>query len=198
MRRKKWIILGVCMLFCMINIAGCVKKESKKITTGSSVDKIVKEKTEKKETQNTKRKETKKQQEESSQESKKQGGKQTPGSDVDYDLTNMSKDMVYATVYQLRAEPDKYIGKTLCIDGLYYTGQNEKTGTYYHYSIIKDALACCSQGMEFVWGDGSHVYPDEYPKDGTEIEVKGTFETYKEPGDDTLYCHLVNAEMQVK
>ena len=43
MRRKKWIILGVCMLFCMINIAGCVKKESKKITTGSSVDKIVKE-----------------------------------------------------------------------------------------------------------------------------------------------------------
>lgn len=36
------------------------KKESKKITTGSSVDKIVKEKTEKKETQNTKRKETKK------------------------------------------------------------------------------------------------------------------------------------------
>ena len=48
MRRKKWTILGVCMLFCMINIAGCVKKESKKITIGSSVDKIVKEKTEKK------------------------------------------------------------------------------------------------------------------------------------------------------
>ena len=100
--------------------------------------------------------------------------------------------------YQLMVEPDKYIGKTLCIDGLYYTGQNEKTGTYYHYSIIKDALACCSQGLEFVWGDVSHVYPDEYPKDETEIEVKGTFETYKEPGDDTLYCHLVNSEMQVK
>ena len=48
-------------LYALINIAGCVKKESKKITTGSSVDKIVKEKTEKKETQNTKRKETKKQ-----------------------------------------------------------------------------------------------------------------------------------------
>lgn len=60
MRRKKRIILGVCMLFCMINIAGCVKKESKKITTGSSVDKIVKEKTEKKETQNTKRKNSRK------------------------------------------------------------------------------------------------------------------------------------------
>ena len=150
MRRKKWIILGVCMLFCMINIAGCVKKESKKITIGSSVDKIVKEKTEKKETQNTKRKETKKQQEENSQESKEQGGQQTPGSDVDYDLTNMNKDMVYAAFYQLMVEPDKY----------------------YHYSIIKDALACCSQGLEFVWGDVSHVYPDEYPKDETEMQVK--------------------------
>lgn len=41
--------------------------------------------------------------------------------------------MVYAAFYQLMVEPDKYIGKTLCIDGLYYTGQNEKTGTYYHY-----------------------------------------------------------------
>ncbi len=39
-----------------------LKKESKKITTGSSVDKIVKEKTEKKKLK-TKRKETKKQQE---------------------------------------------------------------------------------------------------------------------------------------
>ena len=48
MRRKKWIILGVCMLFCMINIAGCLTKESKKIKTGSSVYKILKEKTEKK------------------------------------------------------------------------------------------------------------------------------------------------------
>ena len=163
MRRKKWIILGVCMLFCMINVSGCIKKESKKIATDSSVDKVIKEKT-----------------------------------DNDYDLTNMNKDMVYATVYQLMAEPDKYIGKTFRIDGLYYAGQNEKTGAYYHYCIIKDALACCSQGLEFVWEDGSHVYPDEYPKDETEIEVKGTFETYKESGDDTVYCHLVNAELQVK
>lgn len=48
-------------------------------------------------------------------------------------------------------------------------------------------------------GKMGHMYiQDEYPKDETEIEVKGTFETYKEPGDDTLYCHLVNSEMQVK
>ena len=31
MRRKKWIILGVCMLFCMINIAGCEKKKARRL-----------------------------------------------------------------------------------------------------------------------------------------------------------------------
>ena len=110
----------------------------------------------------------------------------------------MNKDIVYAAFYQLMVEPDKYIGKTLCIDGLYYTGQNEKTGTYYHYSIIKDALACCSQGLEFVQGEVLHVYSDEYPKDETEIEVTGTFETYKESEDDMQYGHLVNSKLQIK
>lgn len=186
MRRKKKIIIGACLLFCVISAPGCEKKKT--ITADSSVDKVIKEKTEDK----------KENQKKNNQKAEKQEGKQTPDGDVDYDLTSMNKDMVYATVYQLMAEPDKYIGKTFLIYGLYYTGQNEKTGTYYHYCIIKDAQACCSQGLEFVWGDGSHVYPDEYPKDETEIEVKGTFETYKEPGDDTVYCHLVNAEMQVK
>ena len=32
----------------------------------------------------------------------------------------------------------------------------------------------------------------------SEGEVKGTFETYKEPGDDPLYCHRVDSELQVK
>ena len=110
----------------MINIAGCVKKKARRLLQALPWDKIVKAKTAKKELRIQNVKKRKKQQEEKSQESKGQGGQQTPGSDVDYDLTNMNKDMVYATVYQLMVEPDKYIGKTLCIDGLYYTGQNAK------------------------------------------------------------------------
>lgn len=39
---------------------------------------------------------------------------------------------------------------------------------------------------------------DEYPKDETEIEVTGTFETYKESKDDMLYGHLVNSKLQIK
>lgn len=34
--------------------------------------------------------------------------------------------MVYAAFYQLMVEPDKYIGKTLCIDGLYILDKTKK------------------------------------------------------------------------
>ena len=39
--------------------------------------------------------------------------------------------------------------------------------------MIQDATACCAQEMEFTWEDGSHIYPDEYPKDNAEIVVEG-------------------------
>ena len=36
--------------------------------------------------------------------------------------------------------------------------------------------------MEFVWDDGSHAYPDEYPEENADVNVEGTFETYTESG----------------
>ena len=59
-------------------------------------------------------------------------------------------------------------------------------------------MACCAQGLEFVWGDVSHKYPDEYPAEDTEIEVQGTFKTYKEKDYDTTFCRLANVDMRVK
>lgn len=117
---------------------------------------------------------------------------------VDYDLTAMSSDMVYATVYQMMVDPGTYIGKTFRMEGLYYANYYEPTAQYYHYCIIQDATACCAQGLEFVWEDGSHTYPDEYPKDNTEVIVEGTFETYREDGDNNLYCRLKDATLEVK
>lgn len=114
---------------------------------------------------------------------------------VDYDLTEMSSDMVYATVYQMMATPEEYEGKTFRMDGLFYAGYYEDTEKYYYYCIIQDATACCAQGMEFVWGDGSHRYPEEYPQDDAYVMVEGTFETYQEEGDSNLYCRLVNATL---
>ena len=115
---------------------------------------------------------------------------------VDYDLTQMSSDMVYATVYQMMVTPEEYEGKTFRIDGNFYATYYEATKKYYFYCIIQDATACCAQGMEFIWDDGSHIYPDEYPEDNAEIVVEGTFETYREEGDENLYCRLSDAILQ--
>ena len=117
---------------------------------------------------------------------------------VDYDLTQMSSDMVYATVYQMMVTPEEYEGKTFRIDGNFYATYYEATKKYYFYCIIQDATACCAQGMEFIWDDGSHIYPDEYPEDNAEIVVEGTFETYMEDGDENLYCRLSDAILQQK
>ena len=117
---------------------------------------------------------------------------------VDYDLTQMSSDMVYATVYQMMVTPEEYEGKTFRIDGNFYATYYEATKKYYYYCIIQDATACCAQGMEFIWDDGSHIYPDEYPEDNAEIVVEGTFETYREDGDENLYCRLSDAILQQK
>lgn len=117
---------------------------------------------------------------------------------VDYDLTTMSKSMVYATVYQLMIDPDSYRGKTFRIMGDYYASYYEATGKYYHYCVIQDATACCAQGLEFVWGDGSRVYPDEYPVENTSIVVQGVFETYTEDDNPQVqYCRLVDATMEL-
>lgn len=115
---------------------------------------------------------------------------------VDYDLTQMGSDMVYATVYQLMVNPDDYIGKTFKMDGLYYSTFYEPTEQYYHYCIISDATACCAQGIEFIWDEGNHKYPEEYPEEYSEIIITGTFETYREDNDPNLYCRLNNATLE--
>ena len=119
------------------------------------------------------------------------------GTGVDYDLTQMNGDMVYATVYQMMVDPSTYEGKTFRMEGLYTPIIVEDTGKIYHYCLIQDALACCAQGMEFVLGDGSHTDQSEYPAEDTDIIVEGTFETYQEEGDENLYCRLANAAMEV-
>ena len=119
------------------------------------------------------------------------------GTGVDYDLTQMNGDMVYATVYQMMADPSTYEGKTFRMEGLYTPIIVEDTGKIYHYCLIQDALACCAQGMEFVSGDGSHTDQSEYPPEDTDIIVEGIFETYREEDDENLYCRLANATMEV-
>ena len=100
---------------------------------------------------------------------------------VDVDLTALSSPLVFAEVNNMMIEPESYVGKTIKAKGLYGVETFNTDDEYFHFVIIPDATACCSQGMEFIW-IGTHVFPDDYPKPETEIEVTGVWESYEENG----------------
>lgn len=110
--------------------------------------------------------------------------------EVDVDLTVLSSTMVYAEVYNMMSNPEEYVGKTIKIKGQYYSEYWDDTQRYYHYVIISDATACCQSGIEFIWDDNYHVYPDEYPENDTEIEISGVFDSYEELGQKYYYLSV--------
>lgn len=115
-----------------------------------------------------------------------------PDGEFDIDLTEMSSSIVYATVYDMIYKPDSYLGKSVKMEGPFAYYKDEETGEEYFAVIIKDATACCSQGIEFVVA-GDLDYPGDYPALDEEITVTGIFDYYTE--DYMLYCRLDNAEI---
>ncbi len=112
----------------------------------------------------------------------------------DVDLTKLSSTMVYSEVYNMMVRPDDYTGKYINMAGKFDVYEDSESGQRYYACIIKDALGCCAQGMEFLPSDEeSLVYPDNYPEVGSEIAVEGTFEVYEENG--FMYCRLKDAKM---
>ncbi len=110
---------------------------------------------------------------------------------IDVDLTQMSSTMIYSEVQNMMLKPADYVGKTVKMQGAFSVseiGENR-----YFACIIKDATACCAQGIEFQWS-GDHSYPADYPKDGSDITVTGEFTTYNE--GQQQYCRLKNAELK--
>ncbi len=114
---------------------------------------------------------------------------------IDIDLTEQSSTIVYAEVYNMMVNPDDYLGKTIKIAGQYYSEYWDQTEKYYFYVVISDATACCQQGIEFIWDQGKHKYPDEYPEDNTIVEVTGVFGSYEELGD--TYYYLATDDIMV-
>lgn len=100
-------------------------------------------------------------------------------SHVDIDLTRMSSTMIYSMVFKMVTEPTKFVGKRIKMKGVFSSYQDEETGRRFFGCVIKDALACCSQGLAFETAT-PRKYPKEYPSEGTSITIVGTFEFEKE------------------
>ncbi len=113
------------------------------------------------------------------------------GDAVDIDLTKLSSTMVYSEVYNILYEAEQYIGKTIRMQGQFASYFDEKESKYYTAVIISDAMACCQQGLEFVWL--GHDPLDGFPKEGTLLTVTGEFEIYEEDGHK--YCRISASEV---
>lgn len=94
--------------------------------------------------------------------------------DAMVDLTSLSATMVFAEVAAMARTPEHYLDKTVRMQGeLAVYPANPALGIDAFYTVvIRDATACCQQGLEFVWDGGTLPEPD------TELRVTGTFAAY--------------------
>lgn len=111
---------------------------------------------------------------------------------IDVDLTALSSTMVFAEVYNIMFHAEDYVGKTVKVQGQYAAYYFPEADQYYHAVIVADALACCAQGLEFVW-DGSHQYPEDYPAPFTQIEISGVFRMGQD--GENSYIYILTEEL---
>ena len=103
----------------------------------------------------------------------------TSANHINIDLSRMSATMVYSMVFQMVTEPQKFIGKRIKMKGAFSSYQDEETGRRFFGCVIKDALACCSQGLAFETFK-PRKYPKDFPNEGSSITIIGTFDYEKE------------------
>lgn len=116
------------------------------------------------------------------------------GNKVDVDLAKMSGTMVYAQVYQMVMDPRKFIGKQIRMKGIFSSYFDDESKRRFYGCVIQDALACCSQGLAFELSK-PRKYPQEYPAEGAEITIEGTFD-YEKEEDGVSFPIIKNAEMR--
>lgn len=89
---------------------------------------------------------------------------------VDYDLSKMNANLVYATVFNMLIEPERYESKKLRMTGNFAVYEDPVVGKKTYAVIISDALACCQQGIEF-----HYDFSGDEPPLNALITVTGTF-----------------------
>ena len=119
------------------------------------------------------------------------GEKSADAVKVDVDLTELSDTMVYSEITNISNQAEEYLGKTFRIKGTFAVLDGHSR--YYFMCGVNDATACCTQGLEFIL-KGEPDYPDGYPEVGSEITVRGVFDTYME--GKRSYCQLIDAVIE--
>ncbi|MBR6243274.1 MAG: hypothetical protein IKQ90_07260 [Ruminococcus sp.] len=116
-----------------------------------------------------------------------------PYSTEGYDivLTEPDPDLLFGQIYDMTFNADKYEGQSTIVKG-YFNHFTDPANKEYNAVFVPDAAACCSQGIEFVL-KGEHTFPDDYPEQGQEMVISGTFSSYDEYG--VTYLQLLDADI---
>ena len=110
------------------------------------------------------------------------------GTKIDFDLSEMNSDLVYASVFQMMIDPDTFANKVIKMRGNFVTYPSSSvTGGKTYAVIISDALACCKQGIEF-----HYDFAGKEPKDGDIVTVTGTYTCDVLPGE--IFYNYVKAD----
>ena len=96
----------------------------------------------------------------------------------DLDLADMSSTVIFAEISNMMNDPQEYEGMYIRIKGFLKLDDSE--GEMLFNCVVPDATQCCLNGIRF-YRKGEYKYPDDYPEEGAEITVEGTFSFIEEP-----------------
>ena len=113
----------------------------------------------------------------------------------DIDLTKMSVTMIYSQIFNMLIMPEEYVDKIIKVRGAFEIYPNENNEIDFFTLTVMDATACCKEGIDFIWA-GNHTYPDDYPEQGQEITITGTYKSFEnEDGVTRNYLLISSLEM---
>lgn len=106
---------------------------------------------------------------------------------IDLDFTKMNYNMASSVIFEMLIEPEKYLNKTVKIDGQFETSVYE--GNRYFAVINWDLTGCCPSGLNFIPPD-SMIYPYDFPEAGAFVTVTGAMKEAFNGKSNELYFFM--------
>ena len=110
----------------------------------------------------------------------------------DYDFTKMNYNMATAVVFDMMVSPGDYENKSARITGEFASELHE--GVRLYAVIMWDATGCCPTGLTVV-PQKEKKYPDDFPKEGSQVTVTGKMKSIEMFGGWSL-CLVVESWQQ--
>ena len=88
----------------------------------------------------------------------------------DYDFSKMNYNMATAVVFDMMVSPGDYENKSVKITGQFTSELHE--GARLYAVLMWDATGCCPTGLTVV-PQKEKKYPDDFPKEGSQVTVTG-------------------------